>query len=100
MAYNFVTDFMALVRNTAGGARTVRAPTLDVVIATLARANMFALYVGATAPTANQATTVWLKPATQSWSAEGVVYLWNAADAQYELATPKLFSALIAAQGV
>lgn len=100
MAYNFATDLMALIRNTAGGARTVRAPTLDVVIATMARANMFALYVGATAPTSNQAVTAWLKPATQSWASEGVVYLWNAGTAEYELATPKLFSALIAAQGV
>ncbi len=95
MAYNVLTDFLALIRNTSGGARVEQMPGLDYIIAALARSGMFTLSVSATAPTSNQASTVWLKPSSPSWVAEGTVYLWNAATAEYEPATTALWAALL-----
>jgi hypothetical protein len=98
VAYNPITDFLALIRRTSNGARVAEVPGLDYVLAALARAGLFAISVGQTAPTSNQASTVWLQPALQSWTAEGVIYLWNADTATYEPATPALWTALFAAQ--
>lgn len=70
-------------------------PGLDYVVAAMARAGLFKLYAGQTAPTANQSTTVWLMPALPSWTAEGIVFLWNSATAEYELATPSLWNQLL-----
>jgi len=95
--YNPITDFLALLRNVNNQATVSQVPGLDFVISAMARAGMFNLYVGQTAPIVNQATTVWLKPSVPSWVAEGVVYLWNAADAQYEVATPALWDAVLLA---
>lgn len=95
MAYNPLTDFLGLLRQTSGGVRAERMPGLDWLVAALARMGLFTLYVGSTAPTTNQAATVWLKPATQSWASEGAVFLWNASTTEYELATPALWKALL-----
>lgn len=100
MAYNPVTDFLALLRQTSGGMRTERVPGLDYVLAAMARAGFFQLSVGQTAPTSNQASTVWLQPALQSWTTEGTVFLWNPGTLVYEPATPALWAALLAAQSV
>ena len=62
MSYNPATDFIALLRLTAGGVRSEQMPGLDYVVAALARIGLFSLSVGQTAPTVNQATTVWLQP--------------------------------------
>lgn len=97
MAYNPLTDFLALLRLASDGAHSERVPGLDYVVAALARIGQFRLSVGQTAPTSNQASTVWLKPAQPSWTAEGVVYLWNSSTAAYELATPALWIAQLAA---
>lgn len=99
MSYNPVTDFLGLLRSTTSGVEQVRAPTLDIVIAALARAGLFTLYVGQTAPTSNQAVTAWLQPAQPSWTAEGTLWLWNAGTAAYVPATPALFFALLQASG-
>lgn len=96
MSYNPATDFLALLRLTAGGVRSERMPGLDFVIAALARAGMFSLYVAQTAPVANQATTVWFQPAVPSWLAEGVFYIWNAVTQRYEVATPALWQTIFA----
>lgn len=97
MAYNPLTDFLAFFRSTSGGMRAVQAPTLDVTLYTLSRAGLFNMEVSQTAPTANQATTAWFKPATQSWASEGALYLWNAVAAEYQPATPALFYDLLQA---
>lgn len=91
MSYDPATDFLGLLRLVSGGVRSERMPGLDYVIAALARAGMFSLSVGQTEPTANQATTVWLKPALPSWSAEGAFYIWNPVTQAYNIATPALW---------
>jgi hypothetical protein len=100
MSYTPTTDFLALLRNVAGGEAVARMPGLDYVVAALARAGLFSLSVGQTAPLVNQATTVWLKPSQPSWVAEGTVYLWNAAAGTYQVATTTtLWSALLGLSG-
>jgi hypothetical protein len=93
MGYTPTTDFLALLRNTGGGVRTEQMPGLDWVVAALARAGFITLSVSATAPTSNQAATAWFQPASPSWTAEGVLFLWNATTSTYQPATPALWSA-------
>lgn len=97
MSYSYITDFLGLLRSTSGGERAVRAPTLDVVLTSLARAGLFRLAVQTTAPVVNQPTMAWFRPAQQPWAAEGSLFLWNPATAQYEPATPALFLLLLQA---
>jgi hypothetical protein len=94
MSYSPITDFIALLRQTSGGVRTERMPGLDYLVAGLARAEMFSIWVGSAAPVANQATTIWFLPASPSWVAEGAVFLWNASTQSYQPATPALWNAL------
>lgn len=94
MSYNPITDFLALLRTTAGGVRNERMPGLDFVVSALSRAGLITLYVGQTEPTANQATTAWFVPASPSWVAEGVLFLWNSTAGAYQVATPALWTAL------
>ena len=94
MAYNPITDFPALLRVTGGGERFERMPGLDFVVLALARMGMITLSVSQTAPTVNKATTAWFLPASPSWTAEGVLFLWNATTEAYEVATPALWTAL------
>lgn len=99
MAYNPVTDFLALLRQTSNGSRVARVPGLDYVLAAMARAGMFFLATGTVEPTTNQPATVWLKPFPQgSYLAESTVFLWNAIEAAFEPATPQLWAALLAQQ--
>ena len=93
MSYNPVTDFIALLRLTADGAEFGRMPGLDCILAGLQRAGIISLWTGQTAPTVNQSSTVWLKAASPSWSAEGVVYLHDGTD--FVPATPALWAALL-----
>ena len=95
MSYSPTTDFLALARLTSGGVRSERMPGLDYVVTALARAGLFLLSVGQTAPTTNQAATVWLRPSVPSWVAEGTVFIFNTSTAEYEIATPALWSALL-----
>lgn len=95
MAYNLLTDFLALVRQTSGGARVEQMPGLDYIVSAMARAGMFTLSVSQTAPVSNQARTVWLKPSSPSWVAEASIFLWNSATNEYEPATPDLWYAVI-----
>ncbi len=96
MGYNPATDFLALLRNTGGGVRTEQMPGLDWVVAALDRAGFLTLSVGQTAPITAQASTAWFQPAIPSWSAEGILYLWNAAAVAYQPATPALWAAFLA----
>lgn len=95
MTYNPLTDFIALLRTTGNGVRSEQMPGLDYVVAALQRAGLISVVVGQTAPTSNQANTVWFRPNLPSTTAEGVVFLWNAGLAVYQAATPALWSALI-----
>jgi hypothetical protein len=91
MSYNPLTDFVALLRSTGGGVRTEQMPGLDFVVVALSRAGFITLAVQATAPISNQAATAWFQPASPSWSAEGILYLWNPAISAYQPATPALW---------
>ena len=95
MSYTPTTDFLALIRQASGGAKLAEMPGLDYVLAAMERAGIINLYVGQSAPIVNQPTTVWLQPAQPSWTAEGVVFLWNASTAAYETATSALWAALL-----
>lgn len=99
MAYNPVTDFLALMRNASDGVTVGEMPGLDFVVYAMARAGMFRLSVGQTAPIVNQADTVWLKPSVPSWVAEGTVWLWDASTGAYALATPALWDNVMAPSG-
>lgn len=99
MSYEPGTDFLALLRQTSDGAEFARAPLLDIVLAALARGGLFNLSVGQTAPIVNQPTTAWLQPAQPSWTAEGILWLWDFNTSQYARATPALFFQLLQASG-
>jgi hypothetical protein len=99
MSYNPATDFIGLLRLVGSGVRSERMPGLDYVVAALARAGMFALSVGQTAPTVNQATTFWFQPAIPSWTAEGTLYIWSPTAQAYQQATPALWQAFLSPSG-
>ena len=94
---NPATDFNALWRNIAGAMTAVAMPGLDYTIKALSRAGLFTLSVSATAPVVNQTTTAWLQEAVPSYSAEGVLQLWNPATSTYAPATAALFLDLLQA---
>jgi hypothetical protein len=95
MSYTPTTDFLALLRQVGTEVEFARMPGLDYVLAAMARAGLFTLSVGQNEPTVNQASTVWLRPAQPSWTAEGGAFLWNASTEAYELATPLSWAALL-----
>lgn len=97
MAFNPATDFLGLWRNIAGQVSKLEMPGLDYVVAALSRAGVISLAVSATAPVANQSTTAWLQAAVPSYSAEGVLFLWNGTLATYQPATAALFLNLLQA---
>lgn len=97
--YNPATDFIGLLRLVGSAVRSERMPGLDYVVAALARAGMFALSVGQTAPTTNQPSTFWFQPAIPSWTAEGTLYIWNPVAAAYQPATPALWQAFLSPAG-
>lgn len=72
---------------------------MDIILTALARAGLFTLYVGQTAPTTNQASTAWLQPAQPSWSAEGALWLWDPVAEAYAPASPVLWAALLSPSG-
>jgi hypothetical protein len=94
MAYDSTTDYLALLRLLPGGVRTERMPGLDYIVNALARAGMFQIAIGQTAPVINQSKTAWFKPAMPSWAFEGTLFLWNAVTVEYEPATPALWAAI------
>lgn len=99
MAYDPTTDFIGLLRQAGAGVVLERMPGLDYVVSAMARAGLFRLSIGQTAPVVNQATTVWLRPSEPSWVAEGTVFLWNAATLTYEVATPSLWMQFLTPPG-
>lgn len=97
MSYTPGTDFVALWRNQTGGAAKAEMPTIDFLVSALQRAGLINVTFSDTQPIANQATTMWFRPAIPTYAGEGVLYLWNAATAAYLIATPTLFAAYIKA---
>lgn len=92
MSYNPTTDFLGLLRSTAGGVRITRMPGIDWLIEALSRLGFASVSVSLTAPTVNQQTTAWFQPSTPDWSAEGQLFLWNPVAAAYQPATPALWN--------
>ncbi len=95
MSYNPATDFIGLLRLIGSTVRSERMPGLDYVVAAFSRMGFINLSVGQTAPTNNQATTVWFQPAIPSWVAEGVLRLWDPVAGAYAVATPFLWGVLL-----
>lgn len=101
MSYKSNSDFLALMRQTSSGVRTVRMPGLDYVLMALMRAGLITLQVSQSAPTVNQPATAWFKPnLLGSWIAEGTLFLYNSGTLQYEPANPTLWAALLIASAV
>lgn len=99
MAYNPVSDFLALLRKTSGGLRTESMPGLDFVAAALGRAGLITTWVNPTfAPSSTLA--VWLRTSSTSWAAECSVFLYNVVTAEWEPATPLLWKALLLGGGL
>lgn len=99
MSYSPSTDLIALWRNQSGGAVKAEMPGLDFMITALARAGLVNVIFSDTQPIANQATTMWFRPANPTYIGEGVLYLWNAPTSAYVTATPTLFAAYLLALG-
>lgn len=98
MSFNSATDLLALWRQTSGGdVRAGRMPGVDYIVAALSRLGLINVSTGQTEPALNKSTTVWVKPALQSWAQEASIYLYNTVTAEYELATPALWFALLSA---
>ncbi len=97
MVYVPGTDFVGLWRAVTGGSQKAEMPGLDFVIDALERSGLFNISISGTAPVANESTTMWFRPATPSYSAEGILYLWNGS--AYVTATPALFNDYLAAVG-
>ena len=91
MVYDPSTDFIGLWRNIVGGAEKAEMPGLDWWVAAMGRAGLIKVVFSTTAPTTNQQTTAWFKTAVPSYSAEGVLYLWDKDLGTYVPATPDLF---------
>lgn len=97
MVYNPATDFVGLWRSILGTVSKTEMPGLDFVLAAMSRAGLITLSVSATPPLANQSTTAWLQAAVPSYSAEGVLRLWNPVTAAYVAATPALLLRMLEA---
>lgn len=99
MAYNPLTDFVALLRKAGSNVSLAEMPGLDFVIAAMARAGMFQLWTGQDAPVTNQNVTAWLKPSSPSWVAEGTMYLYDPNAGTWNVATPALWANFFANVG-
>jgi hypothetical protein len=93
MVYTPGTDFVGLWRAVTGGAQKGEMPGLDFTVAALKRSGLLNVSISGTQPTSNQAKTAWFRPASPTFSAEGILYLWNGS--AYVTATPALFLAYL-----
>lgn len=91
MPYNPSSDFVGLWRAVSGGVEKAEMPGMDFVIAAMTRAGLMRTVISQTAPTVNQRTTAWFKPAAQSFASEGSLFLWDPTLNMYVPATPELF---------
>jgi hypothetical protein len=95
MPYAAGTDFVGIWRAVTGGAKKGEMPSLDFMVAALQRAGILVVSIGGSQPTTNQPKTAWFRPATPSYSGEGVLYFWDTTSSSYLPATPKLFLAYL-----
>lgn len=91
MPYNPSSDLVGLWRAISGGVEKGEMPGLDFVVAAMSRAGLMRTVTSQTAPTVNQSTTAWFKPAAQSFASEGTLFLWDPSLNMYVPATPELF---------
>ena len=91
MPYNPSSDLVGLWRAISGGVEKAEMPGLDFVVAAMSRAGLMRTVTSQTAPTVNQSTTAWFKPAAQSFASEGTLFLWDPSLNMYVPATPELF---------
>ena len=91
MPYNPTTDLVGLWRTAPGGVTKAELPGLDFVVQAMSRAGLMRTVTSATAPTANQSTTAWFRPASPSYGSEGALFLWDPTLSMYVPATPELF---------
>jgi hypothetical protein len=91
VTYDPSTDFLGLWRQIANGVEKLEMPGLDWWVLAMGRAGLINVVFSEVAPTVNQSTTAWFKPAVPSYAAEGGLYLWDARLGQYVPATPELF---------
>lgn len=96
MSYDPLTDFLGLLRQTGSAVELARMPGLDFLLAGLERAGLISLWTEQTAPIVNQTSTVWIRPAQPSWTAEGVVFLYDGNVNAFVTATPALWAELLA----
>jgi hypothetical protein len=97
MTYQPGTDFVGLYRAMTGGAKKGEMPGLDFVVAAMQRSGILNVSISGSQPTTNQTKTAWFRPASPSYSSEGILYLWDATSTSYVVATPKLFYAYLQA---
>jgi len=97
MSFDITQDFLATLRPAGSSASMGSVPFIDAIFDTLGLAGVIDLVVSSTAPTANQPTTMWLQPQTNSWAGNGQLYLWSNTANAYEAATPQLFANYIEA---
>lgn len=91
MSFDINQDFMATFRPTGSSATAGTVPFIDGILSTLGLSGILNVSVSTTAPTANQNKTIWLQPQENSWSGNGVVYLWDKVAGSYAAATSSLF---------
>lgn len=92
MAFLSSSDFVALIRKVGVSQPALeRMPPIDFVTKIMAEMGLISVYVGASAPTLNQTTTLWLRPATPSYFGNGTLFAWDGATSQYLPITPALF---------
>jgi len=91
-------DFILTIRRSLTNPTLGSAPFVDSILDTLLTAGILNVSISETAPTSNQANTIWLQPLASSWTGNGMVYMWNAASSAYVVATPALFAAYVVSQ--
>jgi hypothetical protein len=92
MAFQSSSDFIALLRKIGTLQPTLeRMPPIDFVTKMLAEVGFISVYIGATAPTVSQPTTLWFRPATPSYFGNGALFAWDHSTSQYLPITPTLF---------
>jgi hypothetical protein len=96
MAYDPVTDFLTLARQTSGGVRIESMPGLDYVLVALERMGFCNVWINPSTPPTN-ATTAWLKTSSTSYATEGSVFLYDPVTDAFEPATPELWQLLFVA---
>src|ERR1700677_5006488 len=96
MAFSSFVDFFALLRSTgSGGLQLLQMPMIDAIMQTLSDQGLLNVSAGPSAPTSNQATTIWLNTQSPSYVGPGTVILFSSPTSSYQPATTALFAAYL-----